>query len=230
LYLLLAEFENYPLIPVESNSAHQNAAVLESYLDSHGFLRYAAENWIGHFRKIGAAEIQLCRLVLKVLDTQSRRFSTWFWVYWTGKLGFKFPPQGLSDLHIASYLGLKLVVQQLLKKGVDINASGPDGQTPVDFAIEGSQAGIATTLCLRGAQHTSRRFRPKQIGIVKWFNIHKGYGFIFPKDDSKDVFFALDLEYDDELKMVCEGARVLFTTVLSPNGRIWGIPIKFEVE
>ena len=47
-------------------------------------------------------------------------------------------------------------------------------------------------------------------GIVKWFNNAKGYGFITPDGDSKDVFVHFSQIAGDGYKSLNEGQRVEF--------------------
>jgi CspA family cold shock protein len=47
-------------------------------------------------------------------------------------------------------------------------------------------------------------------GTVKWFNSKRGYGFITPDDESKDVFVHRSNIIGDGFKTLAEGARVEF--------------------
>ena len=47
-------------------------------------------------------------------------------------------------------------------------------------------------------------------GVVKWFNNAKGYGFITPDEDSKDVFVHFSQIAGDGYKSLNEGQRVEF--------------------
>ncbi|MBW5406154.1 RNA chaperone/antiterminator CspA [Morganella morganii] len=48
-------------------------------------------------------------------------------------------------------------------------------------------------------------------GSVKWFNDNKGFGFITPKDGSKDVFVHFSAIQSDNFKSLSEGQEVSFT-------------------
>ncbi|WP_163907440.1 transcription antiterminator/RNA stability regulator CspE [Proteus mirabilis] len=48
-------------------------------------------------------------------------------------------------------------------------------------------------------------------GTVKWFDEGKGFGFITPKDGSKDVFVHYSAIQSDDFKTLAEGQEVSFT-------------------
>jgi CspA family cold shock protein len=51
------------------------------------------------------------------------------------------------------------------------------------------------------------------IGIVKWFNTDKGYGFIQPEGGSKDVFVHISAVQRAGMGTLTEGQRVSFDVV-----------------
>ena len=56
------------------------------------------------------------------------------------------------------------------------------------------------------------------IGIVKWFDASKGFGFISPEDGSKDVFVHHSAIVGDGYKSLDEGQRVSFSVEAGPKG------------
>ena len=48
-------------------------------------------------------------------------------------------------------------------------------------------------------------------GTVKWFNDDKGFGFITPKDGSKDVLVHFSAIQSDSFKSLKEGQEVSFS-------------------
>ncbi|BEH97073.1 TPA: cold-shock protein [Escherichia albertii] len=48
------------------------------------------------------------------------------------------------------------------------------------------------------------------MGLVKWFNEDKGFGFISPLDGSKDIFVHLSAINGDNFKTLFEGQKVEF--------------------
>ena len=56
------------------------------------------------------------------------------------------------------------------------------------------------------------------IGIVKWFDAGKGFGFISPEDGSKDVFVHHSSITGDGYKSLDEGQRVSYSIQNGPKG------------
>ena len=57
------------------------------------------------------------------------------------------------------------------------------------------------------------------VGIVKWFNPIKGYGFIEPEDGSADVFVHRSAVEKAGLSLLNEGQRVSYDLVSGQDGR-----------
>ena len=57
------------------------------------------------------------------------------------------------------------------------------------------------------------------VGIVKWFNPDKGYGFIEPEDGSKDVFVHMSAVAKAGLSLLNEGQRVSYDLAPGRDGK-----------
>ncbi len=57
------------------------------------------------------------------------------------------------------------------------------------------------------------------VGIVKWFNPVKGYGFIEPEDGSKDVFVHQSAVDKAGLSLLKEGQRVSYDVAPGRDGK-----------
>ncbi|EAC1131400.1 cold-shock protein [Salmonella enterica subsp. enterica] len=58
----------------------------------------------------------------------------------------------------------------------------------------------------------------KITGLVKWFNPEKGFGFITPKDGSKDVFVHFSAIQSNEFRTLNESQDVEFSVEQGPKG------------
>ncbi len=63
-----------------------------------------------------------------------------------------------------------------------------------------------------------RTFPNKMTGLVKWFNPEKGFGFITPKDGSKDVFVHFSAIQSNDFKTLTENQEVEFGIENGPKG------------
>ncbi|RXH26445.1 MULTISPECIES: cold-shock protein [Bradyrhizobium] len=57
------------------------------------------------------------------------------------------------------------------------------------------------------------------LGIVKWFDATKGYGFIQPDSGGPDVFVHISAVQKAGLIDLAEGARVSYELVTGRNGK-----------
>jgi cold shock protein len=55
-------------------------------------------------------------------------------------------------------------------------------------------------------------------GTVKWFNDAKGYGFITPEDQGKDLFVHHSAIQGSGFKSLAEGAKVSYEQEQGPKG------------
>jgi CspA family cold shock protein len=55
-------------------------------------------------------------------------------------------------------------------------------------------------------------------GTVKWFSDDKGFGFITPDDDGKDLFVHHSAIQGDGYRSLTEGAKVSYEAEQGPKG------------
>ena len=58
------------------------------------------------------------------------------------------------------------------------------------------------------------------VGIVKWFNPTKGFGFIEPEDGSKDAFVHISSVESSGLSSLNEGQKVSYELVSGREGKM----------
>lgn len=61
-------------------------------------------------------------------------------------------------------------------------------------------------------------------GIVKWFNIEKGYGFIVPDDGGSDVFVHIRALQKVGIQQLIQGQRVSYE-VFNDGGKISAVNV-----
>ena len=64
------------------------------------------------------------------------------------------------------------------------------------------------------------------IGIVKWFNEQKGYGFIQPEDGSKDVFVHISAVERSGIGHLHEGQRLSYQLERGQQGKTSAVDLK----
>jgi len=55
-------------------------------------------------------------------------------------------------------------------------------------------------------------------GTVKWFSDEKGYGFITPDDESKDLFVHFSAIVGNGFRSLAEGTKVSYEATAGPKG------------
>jgi cold shock protein len=55
---------------------------------------------------------------------------------------------------------------------------------------------------------------------VKWFDEHRGYGFIQPEDGSKDAFVHISAVEQAGLRTLREGQKVSYEIATGKNGKL----------
>lgn len=63
------------------------------------------------------------------------------------------------------------------------------------------------------------------IGTVKWFNPNKGYGFITPEDETKDIFVHSSALENSNIRILIEGQKVSYN-IAKNKGRTSAVNIK----
>jgi CspA family cold shock protein len=68
------------------------------------------------------------------------------------------------------------------------------------------------------------------IGIVKWFNDVKGFGFIEPEGGGEDIFAHFSAIQMEGFRTLKQGSRVRFELVEGPKGKLAQNIVNAEAE
>ncbi|KAI9853440.1 MAG: hypothetical protein M1813_002224, partial [Trichoglossum hirsutum] len=93
-YLLFPVFETHPLVIRGRPIVEQ----VGRYTAQHDFLDYSAKHWAAHFRGAKIMDMAVFESTLEVCNTQSKRFLTWFQVYWITVESYSEYSQNFTDL------------------------------------------------------------------------------------------------------------------------------------
>ncbi|KAK2786457.1 hypothetical protein FQN53_006613 [Emmonsiellopsis sp. PD_33] len=124
-HLLFPQFDSQTRIVIRDvlgETFHlQKDAIFDKYLADHVFLAYSANYWALHYREAHIKDPKLARLLLKMCDPDSARYSFLVLLQWRWKTMPKFNVD-ISALTTASYFGLTAVVKLILNtSGIDID-------------------------------------------------------------------------------------------------------------
>jgi ankyrin repeat protein len=156
LYLLFPEFESDPLV-INEESSLKSKECIERCENEHDFLDYSAKNWASHLRAAKIKEIAAIKLALEICNTRSKRFQTWFRVYWTTIETSSFY-LNFTDLKVGSYFGLEAVARLLLEKPVNMEPKDAYGLTPPSLAAGNGHEAVVKLLLEKGAKADSKDY------------------------------------------------------------------------
>jgi ankyrin repeat domain-containing protein 50 len=149
-YLLSPVFESDPLaIDIRTYRNFRDKA--DQYANKYDFFDYSAHHWASHFRVAEVKEKAILKSALEVCDTRSKRFQTWFGVYWNTTYYSSNAP-GFTDLMVASFFGHAAAVELLLQKGAELESQDKNGRTPLSWAAEKGHTEVVELLLQKGAE------------------------------------------------------------------------------
>lgn len=133
---------------------HENYA--DQCTSENGFFIYAANHWADHFRRANAKEGAILQAALEVCDTKSRRFQSWFHLYWNTNHPYEILPEHLTDLLVGSYFGLDAMVKLLLEKKAEVDLKDASDRTPLLWAAKNGHDTVVRLLLEEKAEVDSK--------------------------------------------------------------------------
>jgi len=111
-YLFLDCFDKDPLVVDDEELLLTR---VHAYTEKNALLDYAASYWPYHFQQAkGEVETGLLTQAIELCSTKRGRFQSWFQVYWLAIDSKTLFPKKLTDLIVASHVGLTAIVSFIL--------------------------------------------------------------------------------------------------------------------
>ncbi len=126
-----------------------NEETARLYCEKHKFQHYSSLHWTTHFRGAVGFDGALPNKALDICSTRTKRLQTWLPVLQVAEYPHKFSE--VTDLTVASYFGLVLLVQLLLNKGADLSIADENGFTALHWAVMQGHKSMTQLLLDRGA-------------------------------------------------------------------------------
>ena len=135
------------------------------------FFRYAATHWTSHFLSQEASAIDQ---YLKDARTLCDARQAWVQVArYKGLLGWTPDSQDMTDLSLASYLGLKQVVENILsEEHVDVNIEDESSGSALSAACFAGQSDVVTLLLDKGANYNAPHAHGTALHAALLFHHH----------------------------------------------------------
>ena len=162
-YLSLSDFEDKPLVVDPSTGDAFLKEKVDEYTRGYTLLPYAARFWPEHLRlsKVSQKDPHL-DWYLELYDTGSKRFRTWWQIYWVAVYEYSLAPENITPLILAAYFGQTEIVKKILstsmsginrlttifwrKKHDPINSNDEDEMSALTWAA--NQGYLDTVQCL----------------------------------------------------------------------------------
>ena len=173
-HLMFNIFDENPLYIAPETGDNFLKGKVEEYTSQYSLLSYTARFWPDHFRSWGLLqEDPSLDAFLALYEPESRRFRTWYQIYWNAVYTWSLGPTKNTPLLVAAYLGhievVKKVVSKnqgafqmfkslVIKKDDDpINVKDEDGMSALTWAAQnGHLETVRYLLCQRNIDVNSR--------------------------------------------------------------------------
>jgi CspA family cold shock protein len=93
--------------------------------------------------------------------------------------------------------------------------SGRTGHSTSSREYRSHHKGIALAM----PNHLLLKGHVMHTGTVKWFNVHRGFGFIQPESGGRDVFVHISAVERAGLRGLAEGQKITYELVSDHNGK-----------
>ena len=129
------------------------------------------------------------------------------------------PTKGYGFVTITDWSGDALLPSRMLKGiGLDTVEQGDALDVRVQMAAKGLQVTAVIARIAAVDEPPKPPCELQEVGTVKWYDAHKGYGFILRDQGGKDIFVHASALQRSRLAGLKEGQRVVVDVVDHPKG------------
>ncbi|KAF2277304.1 uncharacterized protein EI97DRAFT_287246 [Westerdykella ornata] len=162
-YLESGPFNHHPICQFE------NAMVYNQHIMTYPFLPYAASFWPDHLKEASNPYLNLSSPFFLPKSIARKNWWITYWAFTTGKATLS-APRNFTVLHLAAYLDLVAVAQQVFQRGElksRLNKRDSHGNAPLDYTVARGNIAMFQFLLMHNAKQEPLGETPLELAVRK---------------------------------------------------------------